>query len=113
MSVLEGVLLEEIARLERKIAGYEQLLLSLPRGTIFVRKMGGSSFAYRKKKENGRVFSEYLGNIKDDGVQKEIKLSEEYKRIRLNLKSAEDELATLRKAHKTYERQRTTTPKNT
>ena len=103
MSILKGVLQEEIARLERNIKSYSEMLLSLPKGSIFIRKMGGSSFAYRKWKENGKVVSQYLGNVNDVEVQKQIELSGEYKRIKGNIQVAKQELLKLRKAYKIYE----------
>lgn len=108
MSILKGVLQEEIVRLERNIKSYSEMLLSLPKGSIFIRKMGGSSFAYRKWKENGKVVSQYLGNINDANVQKQIELSNEYKRIKGNIRVAKQELLKLRKAYKIYEGERTT-----
>ena len=102
MSVLEQVLKEELGRLERNVSYYEQLLSSLPRGSIFIRKIGSSSFAYRKRKENGMVVSVYLGNLNQESVQNEIELSEEYKRIKGNLRIAKQELYKLRKAVKVY-----------
>lgn len=103
MAIIEGVLQEEIERLEKKIFEYEKLLVSLPRGTIFIRKMGGSSFVYRKRKENKKVVSEYLGNINDYYVKKQIELSEEYKRIKNNLRIAKKELHKLKRARKAYD----------
>lgn len=103
MSVLEGILQEEIDRLERNIKSYEEMLQKLPRGSIFVRKMGNSYFVYRKRKENGKVVSEYLGNSLDESVQKQIELSNEYKRIKNNYRVAKSELAKLRKAYKSYD----------
>lgn len=102
MAILEGVLLEEIKRLEKNITSYEQMLLSLPRGTIFIRKMGNSYFVYRKRKENGRVLTEYLGNSKDEFAQKQIELSNDYKRIKKNIRTTKSELVKLRKAYKAY-----------
>lgn len=102
MSVIEGVLFEEIARLEKNINHYENMLQFLPRGTIFIRKMGNSSFAYRKRKEQGSVVTEYLGNINDNNVQAEIERSNEYKRIKNNIRIAKQELAKLRKAYSAY-----------
>ena len=84
------------------------MLLSLPRGSIFIRKIGESSFAYRKRKENGKVVSEYLGNINDEKAQQQIELSNDYKRIKNNLRVAQNELEKLRKAYKAYDRQRKT-----
>ena len=102
MAILEGVLLEEIKRLEKNITSYEQMLLSLPRGTIFIRKMGNSYFVYRKRKENERVLTEYLGNSKDEFAQKQIELSNDYKRIKKNIRTTKSELVKLRKAYKAY-----------
>lgn len=104
MSILQGVLLEEIERLEKNISNYINMLSSLPRGTIFIRKMGNSSYVYRKRKEKGVVISEYLGKSEDEEVKKQIELSNEYKRIHNNLKTTEKELKRLRKAYKTYDR---------
>ncbi len=103
MSVLQGVLFEEIERLERVISNYKEKLSSLPRGSIFVRKMGKSSFVYRKRKENGVVISEYLGNFDDQEVKKQIELSEEYKRVKQNIRSARMELEKLKRAYKVYD----------
>lgn len=105
MSILQGVLLEEIQRLERNILKYEEMLKSLPRGSIYIRKIGNSSFMYRKRKENGKVISEYLGNANGSNIQKEIELSEEYKRIKANIRIAKEELKKLKKAYKAYERE--------
>ena len=102
MSVLEGVLLEEVQRLEKNIFEYQKRLSVLPRGTIYIKKIGESSFAYRKRKEKGKVISEYLGNINNADVKKEIELSKEYKRIKNNLRLTNQELCKLRKAVKAY-----------
>ena len=103
MSILQGVFLEEINRLEKNISNYEKILESLPRGSIFIRKMGGSSFVYRKRKEKGKVISEYLGNINSKEVQEQIELSKDYKRIKNNIRVAKQELAKLKKAYKAYD----------
>ena len=103
MAVIQGVLLEEINRLEKNIANYQKMLSSLPRGSIFIRKIGQSSFAYRKRKENGKVVSDYLGNINNDKVKKEIELSRDYKRISNNIRIAKRELVKLRRAYKVYD----------
>lgn len=103
MAVIEGVLFEEVERLDKNIKHYEKMLNDLPRGSIFIRKMGSSSFAYRKRKENGKVVSEYLGNVESNDVQKQIELSREYKRIKNNLRIANSELVKLRKALKAYD----------
>lgn len=103
MAVIQGVLFEEIERVERNIESYNKMLNSLPKGSIFIRKMGNSSFAYRKRKENGKVISEYLGNINERNVKEQIELSQEYKRIKNNIRIAKNNLNKLKKAYKAYE----------
>ena len=102
MSVLSGVLIEESERLKRNISHYQKMLNSLPRGSIFIRKMGNSSFAYRKYKENGKVVSVYLGNANLEMVKKQIELCNDYKRIKKNIAIAKNELAKLRKVINFY-----------
>ena len=108
MSAVEVVLLEELERSKNIIISYREMLNKLPRGTIYIRKMGNSSFAYRKRKESNRVISEYLGNINDDLVKQEIEKSKEYKRIKNNIRIASLEYEKLRKACNIYERKRKT-----
>ncbi len=103
MSVLQNVLLEEIQRLEKNIKAYETMLSQLPRGTIFIKPIGNSSFVYRKRKEGKKVISEYLGNIRSNKVDKEIEASKEYKRIKNNLSIAKRELEKIRRAYKAYD----------
>lgn len=102
MAVIEGVLQDELNRLERNISQYENMLSKLPRGSIFIRKMGNASFVYRRRKENNKVISEYLGSIHNKNAQKQIELSNEYKRIDHNIRIAKNELKKLRKAYKVY-----------
>lgn len=104
VAVLQGVLLEEINRLEKNINAYEDMLSNLPRGSIFIRQIGNSFFVYRKRKEKGKVISIYLGNLDDEKVKKEIELSQEYKRIKNNIRIARNELNKIRKAYKAYNR---------
>lgn len=103
MSILEGVLREEQTRLKNNISYYETMLLSLPRGTIFIKKTKNSSFVYRRRKVNGKVVSEYLGKLGSNNVKKQIELSIEYKRIKNNIRIVKKELVKLNKAIKAYD----------
>ena len=103
MSVIQGVLFEEIQRLEKNISFHKEILKSLPSGALFIRKMGNSSFAYLKEKVQGHVVSKYLGNINDKEVQKQIEDNQKYKRLKADLKVACLELNKLKKAYKAYE----------
>lgn len=103
MSVFQGVLIEEIGRSKRNVDNYQRLLNSLPRGTIFVRKIGNDFYVYRKRKEAGKVISQYLGKEGSVSANEGIKLSEEYKRIKNNLKIAKLELEKLERAYRVYD----------
>lgn len=103
MSIIQGVLNEEIQRLEHIVQIYTDMLSKLPRGTIFIRKIKNGNFVYRKRKENKLVVSEYLGPLYKDEVQKEIERSKEYKRIYTNRQIATKELVKLKKAIKVYD----------
>lgn len=102
MRFIEGTLLDEISELKREIAACEAKLLSLPRGSIFIRKMGNSSFAYRKRKENGKVVSEYLGNVEIIEVKRQIRLSQYYKLTKRDLRKLKKRLINIERALKIF-----------
>ncbi len=103
MSVLQGVLKEEIERLEKVIVHYNVMLQSLPRGSIFKRKIGNSFYVYRKRRENGVVVSEYLGKEDEENAKRQIELSKEYHRVKKNLRDSVIELSKLKRAYMVYE----------
>ncbi|MBO6261707.1 MAG: hypothetical protein J6N95_03795 [Bacilli bacterium] len=102
MRFIESTLLDEVSELKREIAACEAKLLSLPRGSIFIRKMGNSSFAYRKRKENGKVISEYLGNVDNLEVKRQIHLSQDYKLTKRDLRRLKKRLINIEKALKIF-----------
>ena len=63
MSILEGVLVEELERIRKNIVSYESLLNQLPKGYLSIQILGGKQYAYRKKREGKRIVSEYLGPV--------------------------------------------------
>ena len=108
MSVFEGVIREEIERLSKNILAYKKLLEELPKGSLFIRKDYNSYFVYRRKRQGNKIVSEYLGPLESYKVQEEINKSNEYKRIKNNIKIAEEELKELKKAIKVYDRKQKT-----
>ena len=73
-------LVKEIKRIEKNIKKYEAQNESLPKGTIFVRKIHKKSFAYRNRRIDGKVISEYLGPLGREYVDEEVSLSKRYKK---------------------------------
>ena len=106
MSVFEGVIREEIERVKSNIFSYKKMLEKLPKGSIFIQKKYHSYFVYRKHRENDKIISDYIGPLESLNAQAEIDKSNEYRRIKKNIKIAEEELNELEKAVKVYDRQR-------
>lgn len=73
-------LVKEIKHIEKNIKKYEAQNESLPKGTIFVRKIHKKSFAYRNRRIDGKVISEYLGPLGREYVDEEVSLSKRYKK---------------------------------
>lgn len=103
MSILEGVLREELIRLESNISAFQAKLYNLPRGTIYIAKMYNSLFVYRKRKEKGKVISEYIGNINDPKAIEAIEQAKDYRRLKVMVSDGNKELKKLRKALKAYD----------
>ena len=103
MSVLEGVLLEEKNRLESIVLEYKKMLDKLPNGAVYIRKMNNSSFVYRRRRQGGKIISEYLGSINEARAKEAIENYNERKRIKSNLRIAKSELIKIVKVVKTYE----------
>ena len=98
MSVLEGVLKEELERIQRNISSYESLLASLPKGYLFEQIIGGKPYVYRKRREGGKIISEYIGPCGSEEAEKARADYEERRRVESNLRSLRKEEARLIKA---------------
>lgn len=112
MSIFKEVVKEEIERQEKKILFYSNESQKLNPGTLFIRKIGGNSYAYSKRKINGKVISKYLGSINDKETIKRIEEIKEYKRLKSNLMEAKKELSILKRTLRLYEKTNWTTPTN-
>lgn len=103
MVTLEKKLRTQLAsNLENQQKLSEQLG-KLPKGFVFVRKIGKQKYVYRKYKENGKVISVYIGNYDDQSVKEEICKIKEYCKIRDKLKELKKIEEETRKALKPYE----------
>lgn len=102
MSILEGVLAEELERIQRNIASYESLLNQLPKGYLSIQLFGGKQYAYRKKRQGKRILSEYLGPVGSPEYAKAQSDYQERKRVEANLREMRQEEKKLRKALRHY-----------
>jgi len=104
MNVLKGVLEEELNRNLRNQKIYREMLLKLPKGSIYISNRNGREYIYRKNREGDKIVNQYvcaLSNINKAREEKE--KSEDYARISNNLKISKREELKLRKALKAYE----------
>lgn len=102
MSILEGVLKEELERLQNNIRSYEALLATLPKGYLFEQQIGGKPYCYRKYREGQKIISEYVGPVGSEETKKAHENYAERKRIEANLRTMRKEEARLIKALRHY-----------
>lgn len=98
MSVLEGVLIEELERIQQNIASYEGLLAALPKGYLSNQTINGHTYYYRKRREGSRVLSEYIGPLESEETKKAQADYQERKRVVTALRILRKEETRLRKA---------------
>jgi hypothetical protein len=80
MVVIEGVLREELQRLQDMEKACEEKLASLPKGSFQQRLISGRSYVYLKfRDEAGKVVQKYLGAMESEQV-KEIRRQIEMRR---------------------------------
>jgi hypothetical protein len=61
MSIIKGILEEELARLEELSAFYEDKISEVPRGSISVKERGGKRYIYLAHREGKKVIFNYVG----------------------------------------------------
>jgi len=104
MSILKGVLEEELARNLRNQKIYNEMLSNLPKGSIYISNRNGKQYIYRKYRIGKIIINEYICALSNsEKAEEEMQRSEDYSRIYRNLKLAKKEEYRLRKALKAYE----------
>lgn len=73
MSVLMGVLAEEMDRLNRQEVAFENSRSSLPKGYISKKVIKGKEYFYLQHKENGKVVSKYISAENLPEVEEQVK----------------------------------------
>ena len=64
MVVIEGVLREELQRLQDMEKAYEEKIASLPKGSLQQRLISGRRYAYLKFRDTaGKVVQKYIGSM--------------------------------------------------
>ena len=102
MSILEGVLKEELERLQNNIRSYEAVLATLSKGYLFEQQIGGKPYCYRNYRRGEKIISEYVGPVGSEEAKKAHEDYAERKRIEVNLRTMRKEEARLIKALRHY-----------
>ena len=66
-SVVYGVLQDELYRNQRMQARYRHEIDQLPKGSLFLRKIGEQQYFYLNYRDKSKVVSKYLGRL--DAIQ--------------------------------------------
>ncbi len=102
MSILEGVLKEELERQQKNIAAYNEMLSKFKKGYIFNQTIKGKIYSYRKYREGNKIISKYIGLANSNEAIKAKNEYNERKRIKSNLIILKKEEAKLIKALRHY-----------
>jgi len=81
MSYVKGILLEEQNRLKKLSEKYNAEIMSLPRGSISVKKRNLKEYLYIASRDKDKVRFEYVGPVvsrKAQDIIKDIELRKEY-----------------------------------
>lgn len=73
MSILMGVLAEEMDRLNRQEVAFENSRAELPKGYISRKNIKGREYFYLQHKENGKVVSKYIPADKLPEIEEQVK----------------------------------------
>lgn len=93
--VVKAVFQDELERNQRLTARYEKELLSLPKGSVFKRKIGNKEYLYLNYREGKKVISKFLGKSEEFNInelQIQLDKRKEYKQLLKKLKLEQNEL---------------------
>ena len=93
--VVKAVFQDELERNGRLISRYNTELETLPKGSIFKRKIGSQEYLYLNYREGKKVISKFLGKAEEfntDELQSQLNRQKEYKQLLKKLLQEQKEL---------------------
>ena len=94
---LRAVFFDEYERNKRLLERYKKELISLPKGSIFKRKIGNKEYYYLNYREGKKVISKFLGKVESYDIEELIKNINHRKEIESLLKKITSEQKELEK----------------
>ena len=99
MSVMMGILEEELNRLEELLAFYKQKIEEASKGSISVKERGGKRYLYLARREGKKVVFDYVGRDLPevrDKLEERIRLRRDYqvklRQVKENIKEVKGAL---------------------
>lgn len=93
VSIIKGVLREELSNSRDMKDLYEKKLVSLPKGNLLKKKIGNHCYYYLQFRKNGKVIYEYKGKkLKLRTIEKYEKAKELRRKYRNNLAEVKREI---------------------
>lgn len=93
--VVKAVFQDELERNRRLVSRYEKELETLPKGSIYKRKIGNHEYLYLNYREGNKVVSKFLGKketFDSDELHAQINKRNEYKQLIKKLKLEQKDL---------------------
>ena len=93
--VVKAVFQDELKRNQRLVARYEKELETLPKGSIFKRKIGNQEYLYLNYRDGEKVISKFLGKAEEfnsQELQLQLDKRKEYKNLLKKLRIEQKEL---------------------
>ena len=84
--LVKSVFQDELERTDRLIRRYEEEVSSLPKGSLFKRKIGNQEYVYLNYRESDKVVSKFLGNAREVQTEELKQKLQERKKLVLLLK---------------------------
>jgi len=98
MSVIMGIMEEELKRLEELSSFYRQKISDMPKGSISIKERAGKKYIYLARREDKKVVFEYVGKDSPEIRNSLLKKIEQRKEYQSKLKQVQSNLKEVRKA---------------
>ena len=98
MSVVNGILEEELDRLERLQAKYSAMLEALPKGALRKKKIGQKIYFYLVSRKGDQVVTEYLCQGDSPKAKSFEKQDTKRRDLKSKVKSIKEDIAEIKKA---------------
>lgn len=98
MSIIKGILKEELARLEDLFVFYEKKMSEFPRGSVSVKERNGKRYVYLAHREDKKIVFKYIGKDVPEVRQALNEQLRQRKELRSKLRQVKENLKEVRRS---------------